>query len=277
MAKFDIFLSYQWDKKSTVEKLHENLNAKGFTIWRDVEQLKYGNLFDRLASGIENSKVFVCCITKNYIDSKSCNYEFYYAAKLNKYLLVLMLENLTIQQMKGIGFISNPLLRKNCYEDQTILQNWNGPLFEDIADSIRIMIQNCDRRSIEENTISNTPQMDTQEEILENNKILNDMANDLINEQIISAGELIVASAKSPNLDDKTEVQAKTNEPASILFEKLSIFLLDQTAANDGSSSSKTLSDSSKPKFFGLQKRFEISEDKIKKVYFKCFNINNKT
>jgi hypothetical protein len=63
----DIFLSYNCNIKEQVKLLHDKLESLNFKVWRD-KQLHAGNsaLTSQLAKGIKNSKVVICCITKDY-------------------------------------------------------------------------------------------------------------------------------------------------------------------------------------------------------------------
>jgi hypothetical protein len=114
----DIFLSYNWNIKEQVKKLHEELEKENFEVWRDDNQLRAGNnrLTAELARGIKEAKVFVCCITKDYCKSNNCNLEIEFASSCKKQLITLMIEKLEPGEIheiqvedrlkySGIGFI----------------------------------------------------------------------------------------------------------------------------------------------------------------------------
>ena len=50
------------------------------------------------------------------------------------------------------------MLRYNCYNDQTILKDWKGQLFNDISDAIQIMLSNNNehRRTVINIPVNNT-------------------------------------------------------------------------------------------------------------------------
>ena len=92
--KFDIFLSYNWDHKPFVKKLYNLLcNELNFKVWIDDMELDNTPLTSKLADGINNSHIFMCCITKKYSESRNCRKEFFYAFSKNKPTIILMFEH----------------------------------------------------------------------------------------------------------------------------------------------------------------------------------------
>ena len=92
----DIFVSYNWGIKAEVRKLCDLLEAQNYTVWQDDKELSGGNrpLTSELASAIKSSKVFLCCITKEYCKSYNCNLEVEYANAKKKPMISLMIENI---------------------------------------------------------------------------------------------------------------------------------------------------------------------------------------
>jgi hypothetical protein len=116
--KMDIFLSYNWNIKEQVKLFHEELEKENFKVWRDDKQLHAGNnaLTAELAKGIKESKVFICCITKDYCKSNNCNLEIEFASSCKKQMIVLMIDKIEPTEIdeiqvedrlkySGIGFI----------------------------------------------------------------------------------------------------------------------------------------------------------------------------
>ena len=116
----DIFISYNWSIKEQVKELYKILtdNFK-YKVWLDDNQLNASNssLSGSLAEAINNSKVFISCITINYCKSYNCNLEIEYASKANKKMIILMIDDINpiditkikvtgkVDQPSGIGFI----------------------------------------------------------------------------------------------------------------------------------------------------------------------------
>ena len=97
-------------------------------------------MFKELSESIRNSKIFLCCITKKYSESKNCIKEINYAATLDKKFIVLMWERLQMDDLNEVGFIINPLVRYNCYQHKEILQSWSGPYFEYLMHNINKLL-----------------------------------------------------------------------------------------------------------------------------------------
>ena len=58
----------------------------------DQEKLDHSGLMKQIAEGIKNSRIFVCCVTKEYSESASCNTELSFAGTHKKPRLILMLD-----------------------------------------------------------------------------------------------------------------------------------------------------------------------------------------
>ena len=100
----DIFISYNWKIKTQVKELYEILTKQlKFKVWLDDEQLNAGYpLFSELAKAIDDSKVFICCLTTDYCKSKNCNREFKYADDSNKPIIILKIDNLKSNEITKI-------------------------------------------------------------------------------------------------------------------------------------------------------------------------------
>ena len=90
--KYDIFLSYISSDKRHVNKIYQKLKDLTFTVLLD--DIERDNTQD--AEGIESSHMILCCISKEYSESKSCINQFLYAKLVNIPLIVIMLEDIDI-------------------------------------------------------------------------------------------------------------------------------------------------------------------------------------
>ena len=147
----DAFISYNWKIKAQVDRLYEILTNFGFQIWRDENKLTTDSqpLKAQLADAIANSKIVICCITEAYCKSHVCNQEISFAESLAKPLIILMIQNLNVTKIhelqinghsykSNIGFIINPLFRKNCFNNNNneMNLNWPNEHFDDIKETI---------------------------------------------------------------------------------------------------------------------------------------------
>ena len=96
--KFDIFLSYQWNKKHLVKQLYNKLKEEyNLALWLDEQETDAsGNLFEQLAKGLNNSKIVLCFITREYCKSENCISEITYARDNCIPIIVLMMERLNL-------------------------------------------------------------------------------------------------------------------------------------------------------------------------------------
>ena len=110
--KASLFLSYQWDDQEDVKRLRDFLKDCGFDVWMDIHNMHGGNhLPDKLAAAILEADLFICCITKKYVDSDMCKKEINYASTNKIKIIPLMFENLSNSQLQGIGLLLSGLLR----------------------------------------------------------------------------------------------------------------------------------------------------------------------
>jgi hypothetical protein len=138
IKKFDIFLSYNWDSKTLVKSLYTRLTTDfKYKVWLDDVQLDSRNLFEQLIQGINDSRIFLCCITKKYSQSDNCIREINYAS-INKIpLVIVMLERLNINELGSIGFIIASLTRFNFYTRVSNENVWSGEMFDSMLKSIQ--------------------------------------------------------------------------------------------------------------------------------------------
>ena len=150
---YDIFLSYSTSFRAHVRKLYEKLTFDhNYKCWLDdieantIESVDdYEVKPDRpklsittLAEAINNSKVFLCCITKEYCTTQLNIDEINHARNVGKPLVILMMERLKIKELGGVGFIIGPLIRINAYnfEKQGFFEESSNNLITQIIKNI---------------------------------------------------------------------------------------------------------------------------------------------
>ena len=81
---WDVFLSHDWGAHERVKLLHQALKLAGLQAWLDDSNMS-GDVVHSMTSGIDDSSLFVACITRNYIDkcakaeNDNCKLELDYA------------------------------------------------------------------------------------------------------------------------------------------------------------------------------------------------------
>ncbi len=89
-----------------------------------------------IISGIKNSSVVLCCITKKYTESKTCVREITFADEISKPIEILMFEKLKVGEIGSVGFIIAPIVRHNLYKIPHIFNEWKGDEFDAILKSV---------------------------------------------------------------------------------------------------------------------------------------------
>eukprot|EP00047_Mylnosiga_fluctuans_P005662 m.241838 g.241838 ORF g.241838 m.241838 type:complete len:1382 (-) comp13928_c0_seq1:86-4231(-) len=75
-----IMLSYNWTYQSTFLRVRDALQAKGYTVWMDVDKMK-GNLLDRMSEAVENAYIVLMCFAPEYERSDNCRLEAEYCVQ----------------------------------------------------------------------------------------------------------------------------------------------------------------------------------------------------
>ncbi|XP_070538016.1 uncharacterized protein [Ptychodera flava] len=86
-----VMISYQWDVQKTIIKIKDQLKAKGYKVWMDIEQME-GSTLEAMASAIENASVVLMCYSQKYKDSPSCRTEAEYTYRLRKSFIPLKIQ-----------------------------------------------------------------------------------------------------------------------------------------------------------------------------------------
>jgi hypothetical protein len=88
---FHVMLSYCWAQQEAVKRIRTRLGELRFTVWFDQEHMQ-GSTTDAMAAAVENSEVFLYCMSAKYQESANCHAEANYAHQRKKPMLPLMLE-----------------------------------------------------------------------------------------------------------------------------------------------------------------------------------------
>ena len=125
---YDVFISYHWRTKEKAKLLHDKLaQLHNMKVWREDEaHLENATNLNKQLNYINRSKVVVCCMDQFYYKSKSCLLELNYADSINKRIIVLMIDDLRIDQMKRktVANIINSVLKINSFDSSSIQTDW---------------------------------------------------------------------------------------------------------------------------------------------------------
>ncbi len=98
----ELFISYNCHENNTVETFYQKLLESDYKVFK-ADSIQP----NQKANAIKNCKIFICFITKAYLESKDCNLEMEYAYALRKRLIFLMIENIESEIIGAARFIIN--------------------------------------------------------------------------------------------------------------------------------------------------------------------------
>ena len=86
-----VMISYQWDSQEVLLEVKNRLQASGYRVWMDLEQMG-GSTLEAMAKAVENASVVLVCVSQRYKESPNCRSEAEYAYQLRKDIIPLMLQ-----------------------------------------------------------------------------------------------------------------------------------------------------------------------------------------
>ena len=86
-----VMISYQWDNQDVLIEVKNSLQASGYRVWMDLEQMG-GSTLEAMAKAVENSSVVLVCVSQKYKESPNCRSEAEYAYQLRKDIIPLMMQ-----------------------------------------------------------------------------------------------------------------------------------------------------------------------------------------
>lgn len=86
-----VMISYQWDSQEVLVEVKNKLQANGYRVWMDLEQMG-GSTLETMAKAVENASVILVCVSQRYKESPNCRSEAEYAYQLRKDIIPLMME-----------------------------------------------------------------------------------------------------------------------------------------------------------------------------------------
>ena len=87
-----VMISYQWDAQEVLVQVKNKLQANGYRVWMDLEQMG-GSTLEAMAKAVENAAVVLVCVSQRYKESPNCRSEAEYAYQLRKDIIPLMMQN----------------------------------------------------------------------------------------------------------------------------------------------------------------------------------------
>ena len=86
-----VMISYQWENQKVLIEVKNKLQALGYRVWMDIEQMG-GSTIEAMAKAVENASVVLICVSQKYKQSPNCRSEAEYAFKLRKDIIPLKMQ-----------------------------------------------------------------------------------------------------------------------------------------------------------------------------------------
>eukprot|EP01045_Picozoa_sp_COSAG04_P003104 COSAG04_NODE_122_length_24803_cov_180.609415_6_plen_2065_part_01 len=86
-----VMVSYNWDHQHVILRVVAWLQAHGYLVWVDTEQMK-GSTVDAMALAVEGSEVMLIGVSRPYKESSNCRMEAQYGLQKKKAMIPLMLQ-----------------------------------------------------------------------------------------------------------------------------------------------------------------------------------------
>lgn len=142
-----IMVSYAWDGgygQETARRIAANLKSRGLKVWIDVDEMK-GGVFDAMAEAVNNSYVFILCVSDKYRKSNNCRLEAKYAYQHGKLMIPVQVSASITSKSDWLRFLCSDSL----YVDFTEGNNFRQRC-EDLVEQINRLTRG-------EDTIDNAP------------------------------------------------------------------------------------------------------------------------
>ena len=66
-----VMISYQWAVQKLVIQIKNKLQADGFKVWMDIDEMG-GSTLESMAKAVENASVILVCVSQKYKESPNC-------------------------------------------------------------------------------------------------------------------------------------------------------------------------------------------------------------
>ena len=117
-----VMISYQWDVQKLVIQIKNKLQADGFKVWMDIDEMG-GSTLESMAKAVENASVILVCVSQKYKESPNCrsgNDENCFATFAGSfYIALLIIEILAFFQLFRI--VVSLYLQNNSSNDYNII------------------------------------------------------------------------------------------------------------------------------------------------------------
>ncbi|XP_068693610.1 uncharacterized protein [Montipora foliosa] len=118
LTRNHVMISYQWDSQEVLVDVKNRLQANGYRVWMDLEQMR-GSTLDSMAKAVEDASVVLICASQKYKDSSNCRSEADYVYELKKDIIPLMMQR-NYKADGWLGFLLGTKLRFPFYSKNAV-------------------------------------------------------------------------------------------------------------------------------------------------------------
>jgi hypothetical protein len=200
-----IFISYHHSSKELVRKFVDKLKKEGYrNIWFDETEIHPGDVLSKkMEQGIRDSSIFISFISNNYIWSKNCRKEFFYAEHKNKKCFYLITEGLDLTENTGFDFhLNNDDLRLDLHK----IKKSDDEKIDKIFNKLKLELNNEAALNSNKKNESNTTNPDNKEM----SEIENKVKAEIENKEIIGNEDFIERENLFEEIDSRLSSPNKT-------------------------------------------------------------------
>ena len=89
-----VMISYQWDVQKSMIQLKTQLQAQGYKVWMDIDEMG-GSTLESMARAVENASVVLVCVSQKYKESPNCR-SGNIAYLITTHLPIIIYENFSV-------------------------------------------------------------------------------------------------------------------------------------------------------------------------------------
>lgn len=136
-----MFISYSHKNKTVVHKVHEELEKRNIRTWIDKEEIELADKqVEKMANGINESKVALCFFSKDYHKSEFCKLELKYTFEkdMDKEMkcIYITIEDEKQERPEWVKFITVDSNYLYAHKAPNTFDPWSDALFKKLADKI---------------------------------------------------------------------------------------------------------------------------------------------
>ena len=153
-GEFDAFISYETSINDEIQRLSsmlkDGLNLNVFLTLPDID-MSMSKMYKKLMRKLMQSKMFICCVTKNYVISAKCKDELIIAYTSMIPVLVILFEEVQYKELEFINNMSKDFEKIHAYH----FYNSKGPWHKPFMNQITIFMELITGRQLGNNDINN--------------------------------------------------------------------------------------------------------------------------